>query len=915
MSSTNRNERSWGIQVIKFVENISTSKNYIIKKAGGEETISEGKKKMFPDVLLFADEEMTNILQGWELKMPDVDITDENFIKDAFRKANNLGLNSTFIWNFRYGVLYIKNHDNDEEFEEKKRWDLSDIISKDRDDVYLYQAQWKEKLEDALNEINIYLSLGKYRNISIGEALSTNVIVDLVSSNKSLVAQELKNVEQNDLIFKNFLDIWWSDAELEYSKDELDKYNAYSKVIIINWLNKIIFSNIFRRENPKFEIITNIKGETTIEDALDIYTSISDHSDFYSIFSRLEYQQLIDDNTWAYLKEIHLFLIENGTNVFSQEDIQYILENIVRTSSRVITGLFTTPNKLAEFMVKATIDNIRNVCYDPCCGSGTISKNIITYKKDLHLDADEVFSSVYESDKFSFPLQLTTTSLTNIDTFNIPLNLFKKDIFYLNIGDIVHIKNPSDGTDIELTINAFDNIISNLPFIDFNKNNFYKEERENIANLYVEKIEKDTGIIIDYRSDYSFLILFKIYELLKTNGKACIIISNSWMGTQSGEKFMNALRYYFHIENVFISSAERWFKNSKVVTTILIIKKKEIAAEDDDYVTSFGKFNLKLDAINEDNISKMAQIALTKSNLFPELISLNNYKNRKIDNYVNIFHVSINSFFANNSWLDKFSELIVPITDFFESFPGIKSGDDNLFYSRAKDKVDEKFYSRILKNTRDCNTYVVDNDYFVINCDLSYEELLKNGYTKTYNYFKSKENNLTQSVISHGEIWWKIPQIENKAEIFTALAPSKKIFFGKLKEPTIINQRVLGYSPKSNVNMELCHALLNSIFSIFMVEAMGFGRGEGVLDLNRTKLANIVMLNPDLISESDAKKIVDLFNILFRRKILDVEDEILQEDRIQFDKAVLRAYGLEELYDEIINSILELRQIRFCVSQ
>ena len=100
-----------------------------------------------------------------------------------------------------------------------------------------------------------------------------------------------------------------------------------------------------------------------------------------------------------------------------------------------------------------------------------------------------------------------------------------------------------------------------------------------------------------------------------------------------------------------------------------------------------------------------------------------------------------------------------------------------------------------------------------------------------------------------------------------------------------------------------------------MVEAMGFGRGEGVLDLNRTKLANIVMLNPDLISESDAKKIVDLFNILFRRKILDVEDEILQEDRIQFDKAVLRAYGLEELYDEIINSILELRQIRFCVSQ
>ncbi|MDD6093883.1 MAG: N-6 DNA methylase [bacterium] len=913
MSSTNRNERSWGIQIITFVENVSKSKNYIIKKAGGEETISEGKKKMFPDVLLFADEEMTNILQGWELKMPDVDITNDDFIKDAFRKANNLGLNSTFIWNFRCGVLYIKNeHDK---FEEKKRWNLSNLISKDRNDVYLYQNQWKEMLESALKEINIYLSLGKYRNVSIGEALSTNVIVDLVSSNKSLVAQKLKNIEQNDLVFKNFLDIWWSDAETEYSRDELDKYNAYSKIIIINWLNKIIFSNIFRRENPNFEIIMGINDETTIDDALNIYSSISDNSDFYPVFSKLEYQNLIDENTWNYLKEIHLFLIENGTNVFSQEDIQYILENIVHTSNRVITGLFTTPNKLAEFMVKATIDNIRNACYDPCCGSGTIPKNIINYKKSLHLDTNEVFSSVYESDKFSFPLQLTTTSLTNIDTFNVPLNIFKKDIFYLNIGDTIHIKNPSNGSDIKLTIKEFDNIISNLPFIDFNKNNFYREERESIANLFVEKIQSDTSIIIDYRSDYSFLILFKIYELLKLNGKACIIISNSWMGTQSGEKFMNALRYYFHIENVFISSVERWFKNSKVVTTVLIIKKKEIAPEADDYVTSFGKFNLKLDEINEENISKMAQIALTKNDLFPELISLNNYSKKIIDDYVDKFHVSINSFFANNSWLDRFKDLIIPITDYFDSFPGIKSGDDNLFYSREKDKVDEIFYSRMLKNTRDCNTYFVDNDYYVINCNLSYEQLLENGYTKTYNYFKSKENGLTQSVESHGEIWWKIPQIENKAEIFTALAPSKKIFFGKLKEPTIVNQRVLGYSPKKNVNVELCHALLNSIFSIFMVEAMGFGRGEGVLDLNRTKLANIVMLNPDLISENDAIKIVKLFKELSKRDILDVENEILQEDRIQFDRAVLCAYGLEGIYEEIINSILELRKIRFCVNQ
>ena len=42
---------------------------------------------MFPDVVLYGNEEQSIILQGWELKMPDVPIEDETFIKDAQRKA------------------------------------------------------------------------------------------------------------------------------------------------------------------------------------------------------------------------------------------------------------------------------------------------------------------------------------------------------------------------------------------------------------------------------------------------------------------------------------------------------------------------------------------------------------------------------------------------------------------------------------------------------------------------------------------------------------------------------------------------------------------------------------------------------------------------------------------------------------
>lgn len=83
-----KNERSWAIEMISQINLIADKNDLKIKRAGGESTISYNQgKSMFPDVILYGDKELTSILQGWELKMPDVPITDEVFIKDAQRKA------------------------------------------------------------------------------------------------------------------------------------------------------------------------------------------------------------------------------------------------------------------------------------------------------------------------------------------------------------------------------------------------------------------------------------------------------------------------------------------------------------------------------------------------------------------------------------------------------------------------------------------------------------------------------------------------------------------------------------------------------------------------------------------------------------------------------------------------------------
>lgn len=83
MPTIRNNERSEAIKLISYINGYLKDKTWRIQSAGGETTISDGKKNMFPDVILYGDSHQTQILQGWEIKMPDVSIGDEGFIGDA----------------------------------------------------------------------------------------------------------------------------------------------------------------------------------------------------------------------------------------------------------------------------------------------------------------------------------------------------------------------------------------------------------------------------------------------------------------------------------------------------------------------------------------------------------------------------------------------------------------------------------------------------------------------------------------------------------------------------------------------------------------------------------------------------------------------------------------------------------------
>ena len=96
------NERAWAIDLISEANKLLSGTHRVIQRVGGEMgvTSQEGGRTLYPDVLLFSDQSQFAVIHGWELKMPDTDITSDELLMNAYEKCRRLGLHT-----FSYGML------------------------------------------------------------------------------------------------------------------------------------------------------------------------------------------------------------------------------------------------------------------------------------------------------------------------------------------------------------------------------------------------------------------------------------------------------------------------------------------------------------------------------------------------------------------------------------------------------------------------------------------------------------------------------------------------------------------------------------------------------------------------------------------------------------------------------------------
>lgn len=901
----NKNERSWAIELISQINSIADTHDLVIKRAGGESTISVGtRRRMFPDVILYKDRQLNTIIQGWELKMPDVPINDEIFVNDAQRKARALGLTSCVIWNFTFAKFYVLNSETNT-FEVIQTWEHPNIIS--RSDVGKYRQDWEKTLKDLVITVNSYFASNSIQTISISEVISQNAIDILINDNKDLVAEFLKEHAVKNTIISAEIAAWWEDVKQEYTFDENDCYRAYAKNIILNWAYRILFAHIIKRYQKEAYKIDCLQYGTTPEDANKIFTDITKKCDFYNIFTSLKFNNYIPAQTWDSLIELSDFLKLNGIHTIDQMMLQNILERCVNVTRRELNGQFTTPKVLADILTSITIHDWTDDCYDPCCGTGTIANEILVKKKSK-IGVHKAVTTTWASDKYQVPLQIANISLTASDSINEANRIFQKNALTLKLGDTVNIVDPTDGKALLHAIPLFGSICSNLPFLSFES-----IPQEDKSVIY----DNLPNCKLDNKSDLSYYIAVHLSTMLKDGGYLGIIVSNSWLGTKSGTLFYDEIQKKFDILQVHISGAGRWFHNADVVATIMILRKEKSHSK-----TNFFVWRKSLYQLEHDTHAKELLInsSLLNRVIDSQIVSMSTYNNTEISQ-LHDFGLSYNSLFHDVNWVLDIQHKLCPLKSLFKVFRGSRRGWDKLFFPENCSDIEEDFLMPALFNAKKVVSLVAQPNRKAFSCSCSLDDLEENypgAYRHIMKFINEKNGKgipLTQVLKRSNEEWYEMKTNEI-ADLFTMMNPDDRMFFGRFVSPTFINQRLVGFKAlDSHTDVELCHALMNCLFMKFFVEAVGFGRGLGVLDINKENISECLMLNPNLLTQDSINNIKMQFSIVCNKPIMSIDEELKDDDWIRYNYTVLRAFEIEAYYDKIVNSITSLRNVRKAVRE
>lgn len=958
------NERAWSGDIISWINEEVRECRTRFHGARNDAgiTLATGRTK-FPDILLFTDKVAGVIFNGWELKYPDTSVDDAEMLKNAIEKAERLKSDSIVTWNGTEAIIWKINDGNyaidgisilkryPKEPSITRRDDLADPIKFNQNEPFL-----RKRLVEILHDLAQLFECGELK-----EAINvSSEFVDAVKdASFAIVPQfqaEIKRLLGIAPAFRSEFNQWkiYESSTLkilESSSRRSEKVypeQVLAKFAYYNLIGKIIFY-LTLSENLAGQLSTlHLDDSDDVKNTLNRFFNAAKEIDYQAVFQpsftdRLEFSR----TTELVVYKLFQSMTAIDFKVLPTEVIGTILENLIPADEKQKFGQYFTPETLANLVSFPAIQTVNDNLFDPTSGTGTFLnafyKILGFYGKHDH---GEILNQIWGNDVSQFPALLSVINLykQNVGcTDNFP-RIVRDDFFNLEVGKTIHFPDSHDPAKrVKQAIPTFDVIASNFPFIQQEDipnevlTSFFRERFENDQRAFL----RDNTFSINERSDYFTYCVYNSLRFLKQNGYLSAITSNAWLGKEYGFQLKRFLLDNFHVKYVVRSDAEHWFKFSQVSTIFMVLRRSKQAAPTKFITLSFKlneKFNQKdvFEQIGQigdfyadiDNVEDPRNLGWNRDEYFQNL-----YK--KNDGSVSVSIISRDELkesieqkenwdlmFTSPTLFKPFEEsLDILYPNVFNVFRGERTGWDPMFVIPAERvaeyQIETRFLVPYVKSPENLDTLEFAHDFssFLFVCDMPIDELRAN-YRGAFNWIKRFEHapnrNDTKTVSeansNHSPFWYSLRP--KTANIVTAINPYERFFFSFSEVPFTTGQRLISFVPTPSQDIELIAALLNSFVTFLSIEMRGTARNLGVLDLNADYFKTMKILNPNSLSEESKTLIKRAFGPLKRRAISEIFNEVTNKDRQEFDRVVLRSFGIDDamlprFYQLLVYQLLE----------
>ncbi len=624
---------------------------------------------------------------------------------------------------------------------------------------------------------------------------------------------------------------------------------------------------------------------------------------------------IISEIPWYQLTQFNKLLTDLRVGSIDQTQLSVVLEIAAETAVRKVRGQYTTPTTLAKLIAALALRNIENDrLLDPCCGSGTIARAALEYKLDSQIPPGEAAASVLAGDLDPQAVQIATLAMVKPTFMDIPLRIYREDAFKLNPELRIQFQNPSDGTFFSESLGNFNSIASNLPFVSISGQNRYEFNIEHTDDLL-----KSKSIQLSCRTDITAYFPFIFHSLLSDHGRLVIIISNAWLSTDWGDRFYDQILKYYTIKAIVSSGAGRWFQNSKMVANLVILEKRddnEKSIESTDFVI----LNRPIQEISDSpEIASVTSAQIELGQAQNENMRLRSVSRNEIDS-LRKKGLGRNAHFVDCNWIRDLP--LVPLRNLCKIHRGERRGWDKLFYPSKDHAIEEQYIQPVLKSPNEISCIITIADKDVFCCPRSIEKLTSlrhDGALKWIQRFASETNKVNKplpQVLTRPGMFWYEMQPSSKAQLVMSINFGERLFVAKLDPPAFVNQRFTRLNGKVGVDIDLLFALLNSAISLFFIGGLGFGRGEGALDLSTSRIkAAMYILDPSVLHEEQVHAIKSAFRPLLKRNLSRAVNECEYKDRQNFDDTAIAMFGVPISREAVYDSLIQLVAIRLTATE